>query len=151
MQPCIIDEENLLNIEDQLCFALYSTSRAITKQYALLLESLGITYSQYLAMMVLWKQDGILVQKIAKNLEIDQATATPLVQRLEKLNLVIRKRSVDDERKVQIFLTKKGKALYKKALSVPGNLGCAINVDSTKAKCIIEELNEIKLYMKQKN
>ena len=151
MKPCITDEENLLNIEDQLCFALYSTSRAITKEYAILLDSMGITYTQYLAMMVLWKQDGILLQDIANGLQIDQATATPLVQRLEKLGLVTRNRSIQDERKVQVFLTPKGKSLYKTALTVPSSVGCAIGVDNKKAKELIAEMNQIKNFIAKKN
>lgn len=144
MQSCVTDEENLLNIEDQLCFALYSTSRAITKEYVVLLETMGITYTQYLAMMVLWKKDGILVQDIATGLQIDQATATPLVQRLEKHGLVKRARSAEDERKVEVFLTSKGKNLYKTALTVPHGLGCAIGVDDRKAKKLIAELDKIR-------
>ncbi len=151
MQSSIVDEENLLNIEGQLCFALYSTSRAITKEYAALLKSMGVTYTQYLAMMILWKQDGILIQDIANGLQVDQATATPLVQRLEKLGLVSRNRNAEDERKVQVFLTAKGKKLYKSALAVPSALGCAIGVSDQKAEKLIEELNQIKDFIIQKN
>lgn len=149
MEKGILDEELSLNIEDQLCFALYSTSRAITKQYTILLDSMGITYTQYLAMLVLWKKDGILVQQIAEGLEIDQATATPLVQRLEKLGLVTRRRSLEDERKVQVFLTVKGKDLHKSAFSLPQGLGCAIGIDITRAEKIITEMKAIKAYIKQ--
>lgn len=151
MKPCVTDKDGLLRIEDQLCFALYSTSRAITKQYAILLDTMGITYPQYLAMMVLWKRDGLLVQEIAANLEVDQATATPLVQRLEKLDLVVRRRSTEDERKVQVFLTAKGRKLYKTALAVPDGLGCAIGVDQKKAKRLIGELNAIKDFIQRRN
>lgn len=150
MQSCVTDEGNLLNIEDQLCFALYATSRAITKEYAILLETMGITYTQYLAMMVLWKKDGILVQDIAAGLQIDQATATPLVQRLEKHGLVTRSRSADDERKVHVFLTKKGKDLYKTALAVPQGLGCAIGVGDQKAKSLIAELDQIRDFINKR-
>lgn len=147
MEPCTTDTDGLLRLEEQLCFALYSTSRAITKQYAVLLDKLGVTYPQYLAMMVLWRRDGLLVQDIASYLEVDQATATPLVQRLEKLGLVKRRRSHEDERKVQVFLTEKGKGLYKDALSVPRDLGCAIGVDDDKARKLIAEVNSIKEFI----
>ncbi|QFT34732.1 MarR family transcriptional regulator [Roseibium porphyridii] len=151
MESCTTDEKGLLKIEDQLCFALYSTSRAITKEYAVLLETMGVTYPQYLALMVLWQNDGILVQDIAKSLEVDQATATPLVKRLEKLGFVTRQRSAEDERRVQVFLTQSGKDLYKTALSVPQGLGCAIGVDGQRAEMLIKELNDIKAFIAQNN
>ncbi len=144
MKSCTTDAKGLLKIEDQMCFALYSTSRAITKQYAPLLAKLDVTYPQYLTLMVLWQRDGILVQEIASSLEIDQATATPLIQRLEKSGIVTRQRSKEDERKVQVFLTAKGRDLYKLALSVPHDLGCAIGVDDKLAKKLIKEANSIK-------
>ncbi len=151
MKPCVTDKDNLLNIEDQLCFALYSTSRAITKEYAILLDTMDITYPQYLTMMVLWKKDGILIQDIARSLEVDQATITPLVKRLEKQELVTRQRSNEDERKVQVFLTEKGKDMYKTALVVPHRLGCAIGVeDQARAQRLIAEMNEIKQFIRQK-
>ncbi|MET1413198.1 MarR family transcriptional regulator [Roseibium sp. HPY-6] len=151
MDSCKVDEKGLLKIEDQLCFALYSTSRAITKEYAVLLETMGVTYPQYLALIVLWQRDGILVQDIAKGLEVDQATATPLVKRLEKLGFVTRQRSEADERRVEVYLTEAGKNLYKTALAVPHGLGCAIGVDQTRAKKLIDELNEIKAFIAKKN
>ena len=149
MEPCTTDVKGLLRLEDQLCFALYSTSRAITKQYAVILDEMEITYPQYLTLMVLWRRDGLLVQEIAASLEVDQATATPLVQRLEKLGLVDRRRSTEDERKVHVFLTKKGKDLYNDARSVPHALGCAIGVDDEKARKLIAESNAIKDFIKR--
>lgn len=147
MKPCTTDKDGALRIEDQLCFALYSTSRAFTKQYALLLEEMGITYPQYLVMLVLWQGDGLLVQQIASALEIDSATATPLIQRLEKMDLVARRRSTEDERRVHVFLTAKAKRMYKKALAVPHGLGCATGVDEKTAKRLIAELSTIKKYL----
>ncbi|WP_306142516.1 MarR family winged helix-turn-helix transcriptional regulator [Roseibium sp. MMSF_3412] len=151
MESCKVDEEGLLKIEDQLCFALYSTSRAITREYAVLLETMGVTYPQYLALMVLWQHDGILVQDIAKGLEVDQATATPLVKRLEKLGFVTRRRSETDERRVEVYLTEAGKDLYKTALAVPQGLGCAIGVDQARARKLIDELNDIKAFIAKTN
>jgi len=147
MKPCTTDKKGLLRIEDQLCFALYSTSRAITKQYAIVLEKMGVTYPQYLAMLVLWQKDGLLIQEIANSLELDQATTTPLVQRLEKLGLVTRQRSTEDERKVQVFLTDKGKKLYKQALAVPHGIGCAIGVDEKTAIRLIKATKKIKNFI----
>ena len=147
MEPCRTDKAGKLRIQEQLCFALYSTSRAITKIYGILLRDMGVTYPQYLAMLMLWEQDGILVSQVAKALEIDGGTATPLIQRLEKLGLVTRIRSKDDERRVRVYLTKKGKLLYKEALEVPHGLGEATGLDAETAHRIVDEMTEIKTFI----
>ena len=110
----------LPSVDDQLCFALYSASRAMTAAYAPLLAELGLTYPQYLAMLVLWKQDGIRVSQLGDKLALDSATLTPLLKRLETAGLVARKRSREDERVVEVTLTAAGKRLEKKAEPVPG-------------------------------
>ncbi len=144
MQSTKTDKSDKLRINDQLCFALYSASRAITKAYGVLLDELDVTYPQYLALLMLWEGDGILVSEIAKALEIDAGTATPLIQRLEKLELVTRIRCDQDERRVRVYLTDKGKAYYEKALSVPQGLGQATGLDSQNSDRIIHEMNDIK-------
>ncbi|MEP0519363.1 MAG: MarR family transcriptional regulator [Hyphomicrobiales bacterium] len=151
MKPSITDTDGALKIEDQLCFALYSTSRAITKQYAIILSELGITYPQYLALLVLWQEDGLLVQDIATQLELDSATVTPLVQRLEKMCLVCRQRSKIDERKVHVYLTDDGKALFQKALTVPHQLTCRTGIDEETAKRLIAQTSAIKGFILQNN
>lgn len=147
MKPCKTDKVGKLRLEDQVCFALYSTSRAITKQYAILLDEMGITYPQYLTLLILWEQDGVLVRDIATALEVDGATATPLVQRLEKLGLVTRVRSTEDERFVHVFLTSVGKSYYKKALKIPHGLGCATGLNHDTAGKIVAEMNDIKQHI----
>ncbi len=142
-----VKDDNPLRISDQLCFALYSTSRAITKQYAILLRDLGVTYPQYLALLALWEKDGLAVQELARILELEGATTTPLLQRLEKLDLVSRQRSSEDERRVNVFLTKKGKGLRAKALKVPEALGCALGVDDKRAHKLIAQMNELKKHL----
>lgn len=148
MRKHAVKDDNPLKISDQLCFALYSTSRAITKQYAILLQDLGVTYPQYLALLALWEKDGLTVQELARILELEGATTTPLLQRLEKLDLVSRQRSSEDERRVHVFLTRKGKGLRAKALKVPEALGCALGIDEKRARKIISQLNEIKNFLK---
>ena len=98
-------------------------------------------------MMVLWQGDGIQVQELAKALELEQPTTTPLVQRLEKLGLVTRQRSTQDERKLHVFLTDKGKALHDQALTVPSQIACAVGVDEATATRLITDLNQIKTTM----
>lgn len=138
-----------MKIEDQLCFALYSTSRAITKRYSALLEKLEVTYPQYLALMVLWTKDGLLIQELAQQLELEPATTTPLVKRLEKLGLVTRERSSQDERKVHVFLTEKGRNAYKKAVGIPDKARCAVGVSQAKAAKLIKEMGAIKSHLEQ--
>jgi DNA-binding MarR family transcriptional regulator len=106
-------------LDDQLCFALYAASRAMTNAYAPILAELELTYPQYLAMMVLWEQDGQRVSAIGERLHLDSATLTPLLKRLEQTGYLERKRSTEDERVVEVFLTAAGKKLRNKAREVP--------------------------------
>ena len=131
-------------LDQQLCFALYSTSRAITKTYAGILESLGLTYPQYLTMLVLWEKDGLSVQQIADRLQLEGATVTPLVQRMERMGLVYKKRSECDERRQDVFLTEKGHAIRSRAHEVPEQLGCALNISDAKAHKLLREITKLR-------
>jgi MarR family transcriptional regulator, organic hydroperoxide resistance regulator len=108
-----------LHLDNQLCFALYAASRAMTAAYAPLLDELDLTYPQYLVMLVLWEDDGERVSQIGDRLHLDSATLTPLLKRLEARKLIDRRRSRDDERVVEVFLTAAGKRLERKAAEVP--------------------------------
>ncbi len=114
-----------LALENQFCFALYSASLAMTKTYKPLLDKLGLTYPQYLVMLVLWQQDDILVKTIGEKLFLDSGTLTPLLKRLEASSLIQRTRDEADERQVRITLTKEGRALRKKAQAIPHQMVCA--------------------------
>lgn len=116
---------NPLALHNQLCFALYSASHAMTRTYKPLLDKLGLTYPQYLVMLVLWEQDGVLVKDIGKLLYLDSGTLTPLLKRLESAGLVERKRDKVDERQVRISLTASGRALQEQAQEVPTQILCA--------------------------
>lgn len=133
-----------LRLKNQLCFALYSTSRSVTRAYRGLLEELGVTYPQYLALLVLWESDGVSVGELAEALELEPATVTPLVKRLERLELVRRERSAEDERRVEIHLTDLGIQRRSLVESVPETLGCALGVDPEEALDLINRLNELK-------
>ena len=109
-----------LQLDNQLCFALYSTSLAMTKLYKPLLVEMGLTYPQYLAMLALWQQDGLMVSELGERLYLDSGTLTPLLKRLEAAGLVARIRAVDDERRVHISLTAAGRRLKAKAAKIPG-------------------------------
>lgn len=98
-------------LDDQLCFALYAASRAVTRAYAPMLGELGLTYPQFLVMMALWENDDVSVSTLGRRLMLDSGTLTPLLKRLEKAALVTRRRDPDDERRVRVALTKAGRKL----------------------------------------
>jgi MarR family transcriptional regulator, organic hydroperoxide resistance regulator len=116
---------NMLALDKQFCFALYSASHAMTKTYKPLLDQLGLTYPQYLVMLVLWEQDAILVKEIGARLFLDSGTLTPLLKRLEANGLVSRNRDPHDERQVRIVLSEQGRALRKRAQEIPEQILCA--------------------------
>jgi len=114
-----------LKLDHQLCFALYSASLAMTKLYKPLLDPLGLTYPQYLVMLVLWEGDGITVSQLGVRLALDSGTLTPLLKRLEVSGLVQRLRDKTDERRVLLQLTAAGRALKSRALKLPETVACA--------------------------
>ena len=130
--------DNPLRLDRQLCFALYSASRAITRAYAPLLEPLGLTYPQYITLLVLWEEDGISVKHLGKRLGLDSATLTPMLKRLEHQGSILRRRDPDDERVVRIGLTRSGRALEAKARRVPAALVCRAGYDLGKRDSMAE-------------
>jgi DNA-binding MarR family transcriptional regulator len=126
-----------LLLGNQLCFAIYSTAHAFNRVYKPLLDRLGLTYPQYLVMLVLWERDGVPVKDIGERLFLDSGTLTPLLKRLEAADLIKRTRSTEDERQVLIALTSKGQALREKAKAVP----LAI---LTASDCSVAELSAMK-------
>ena len=108
-----------LLLDNQLCFSLYSTSLAMTKLYQPMLKALGLTYPQYLVMLVLWEQDGLSVSEIGERLFLDSGTLTPLLKRLQLAGLLERRRSAADERRVQVMLSAAGRGLRERAAAVP--------------------------------
>jgi DNA-binding MarR family transcriptional regulator len=119
-----------LLLDNQLCFALYSASLAMTKLYKPLLESLGLTYPQYLVMLVLWEQEGLTVSALGERLSLDSGTLTPLLKRMESSGLLLRQRSSEDERRVEVTLTAAGRKLKTQAASIPAcvvqTTGCPV-------------------------
>ena len=118
-------EFNQLALDRQFCFALYSASHAMTKTYKPMQDRLGLTYPQYLVMLVLWEQDAILVKDIGARLFLDSGTLTPLLKRLESNGLVSRNRNPLDERQVRVGLTDQGRALRADAEAIPAQVLCA--------------------------
>lgn len=139
-----------LKLDYQLCFALYAATHAITRAYRVGLEKAGITYTQYLVMMVLWESDGIAVGKIAEKLELDSATLTPLLKKLEAAELVSRKRNKDDERIVEIYLTKDGNDLQGKVAEVQNGVACKTGLDDEAFEKLRTDLQTLATSMHKK-
>ena len=129
-----------LKLSNQLCFPIYATSRLITREYQPYLDKLGITYPQYLVLMVLWETDTIPVNEISKKLILNTNTITPLLKRMETLGIIHRQRSGSDERKVIVALTPKGKLMQVEASTIPERLAAGIISLTMK----IEELVDLK-------
>lgn len=111
-----------LHLNNQICFPLYSVSRLITKAYTPYLKKMGLTYPQYLVMMVLWEKDGLTVNQISDKLLLETNTLSPLLKRMEKMEIIKRNRLAEDERCVSIILTEKGSDLRHKAATIPHQL-----------------------------
>ena len=140
-----------LVLERQLCFALYSASLAMTKLYRPLLEPLGLTYPQYLVMMLLWERDGLSLSELSDRLLLDSGTLTPLIKRLEKAGLVERVRDTVDERRVRITLTQVGKRLKKQAESVPQSAANATGCELSDLDGLTEKITKLRASIEAKN
>lgn len=116
--------DEYLRLDNQLCFLFYSVSKAMTRMYGPLLGRLGLTYPQYLVLLILWEQDNLEVNRITGLLSMDTGTVSPMLKRLESAGLITRSRSADDERRVMISLTDAGRKLKDEASSVPAELFC---------------------------
>ncbi|HEY2660341.1 MAG TPA: MarR family transcriptional regulator [Caulobacteraceae bacterium] len=134
---------DLLRLDLQLCFALYSSSNLVTRLYRPLLEPLGITYPQYLALMVLWESAPQTVGALGRRLSLDSGTLTPLFKRLEKAGLVARKRDPEDERRVLIDLTEAGRALHARAMAIPLSVLCQLPLSVDEVMTLKGMLNRL--------
>lgn len=133
----------ILAPEQQLCFAVYAAGQAFARLYRPLLEPLGLTYPQYLAMLVLWEGEPISVTGIGQRLGLDTGTLTPLLKRLEAAGLVRRTRSAEDERRVVVTLTDPGRALKERARTIPDAVACASGRDIDGVVALRDELKAL--------
>lgn len=136
--------DEALQLDNQLCFALYSTSLAMSKVYKPLLDELGITYPQYLVMLVLWESDGLTVSEIGERLHLDSGTLTPLLKRLEAAELVHRLRDTEDERRVLVRLSAEGRKLKQKAGKLPQCILAATQCSLSELKKLTRELQTLR-------
>lgn len=132
-----------LLLDNQLCFPLYACAKEVVRRYTPLLDALELTYTQYIAMMVLWEQHSITVKELGERLYLDSGTLTPLLKKMERQGLVSRTRSQADERSVIIALTEQGAALRERALSVPVQMASCINVGAEDAQALYTLLHKV--------
>lgn len=131
-------------LEDQLCFGVYQLGHAFTRLYRQVLAELGLTYPQYLVMLVLWERDGLSVKALGERLLLDSGTLTPLLKRLETAGLIRRARSRDDERQVLLRLTEQGEALRAKGRCVPGEMAAALDDDAAVDGALLAQLDRLR-------
>ncbi|MBY3618633.1 MarR family transcriptional regulator [Acinetobacter sp. CUI P1] len=132
-----------LLIENQLCFTIYACSREITKLYQPYLDKIGLTYSQYLVMLVLWERQQCTVKEIGEALFLDSGTLTPLLKRLQTAGLIVRERSTQDERKVLISLTEQGWGLQSNAACIPGKMMEETTMSSDETVELLEQFKSL--------
>ncbi|WP_319456520.1 MULTISPECIES: MarR family winged helix-turn-helix transcriptional regulator [unclassified Mycobacterium] len=132
-----------LGIDSQLCFALYSASRAMTAAYRPILADMNLTYPQYLVLLVLWEDEHVTVRRLGERLQLDSGTLSPLLKRLEANGFVRRERSRDDERLVEVTLTTAGRRLEKKAQCIPGELFTATGMSEKQAADLRDAVRQL--------
>ncbi len=138
-----IDLDELLKLDNQLCFPLYVASKEIIKRYKPVLDELDITYTQYLVLLVLWENDNILVKDLGARLYLDSGTLTPLLKKLEKKGYIYRTKGKIDEREVNISLTPLGQSIKQKAYIVPQTIGTCVKLDKEEAVILYNLLYKI--------
>lgn len=129
-----------LKLENQLCFPLYALSREIIKLYKPYLDKFNLTYTQYVTMMVLWEEEKIIFKDLGKKLHLDSGTLTPVLKKLESMELITKYRTKEDDRVVMVELTEKGKNLKDEVSDIPGKMACESGMSE-------EEVTQLKYYL----
>ena len=142
-------EDDVLKLENQLCFSIYAASRAIIKIYRPFLDNLGITYPQYLVMLVLWEKSSLSLKELGNILYLDSGTLTPLLKRLEGMELIKSERSREDERLLCVSITEKGMLMKQQAIGIPGCILDSINVDLSVLVNLKDEVDELLIGLKK--
>ena len=123
-------KEEMLKLDNQLCFSLYATAKEIIRRYKPLLDNFGITYTQYITLLVLWEKDGLKVKTLGERLYLDSGTLTPLLTKLESKGYIIKKKDTKDSRETTVYLTDKGHELKEKIIVVPTSMGACVKLES---------------------
>lgn len=132
-----------LLLDNQLCYALYAAAHRITRSYRPMLERMGLTYPQYLVLLVLWETDGVTVSDIGRRLRLDSGTLTPVLKRLETAGFLVRSRRLSDEREVEIQLTPHGRDLRAEARLVRESVMCQLNMSEPEVQAMRADLNAL--------
>lgn len=132
-----------LLLDNQLCYALYAAAHRMTRSYRPLLERLGLTYPQYLVLLVLWERDGVTVSEIGKRLRLDSGTLTPVLKRLEVAGFLVRTRRRSDEREVEIALTQRGTDLRSEAVEVRESVMCQLELSEPELRAMRKDLGRL--------
>lgn len=138
-----MDKYDALKLENQICFPLYACAKEVVRSYKPYLDEIGLTYTQYIAMMVMWDKKCISVKELGENLYLDSGTLTPLLKTLEKKGFVERKRSTEDERVLLVTVTEDGMKLREEALMVPSKVGSCVGISGEEAKTLYEILYKV--------
>ncbi|MBQ2063591.1 MAG: MarR family transcriptional regulator [Firmicutes bacterium] len=134
------DKYDVLRLDHQLCFPLYACAKEVVRRYKPFLDEIGLTYTQYIAMMVLWEKKQVTVKELGESLFLDSGTLTPLLKKMEQKQLLTRTRSKEDERVLLVTITEEGEALKEKAVNVPTQLMNCITIDPEDAEKLYELL-----------
>ncbi|MBR2109375.1 MAG: MarR family transcriptional regulator [Ruminococcus sp.] len=132
-----------LKLKNQLCFPLYACAKEVSRRYKPFLDELDLTYTQYIAMMVIWEQKQINVRELGEQLYLDSGTLTPLLKKLEAKGYIIRERSKEDERSLNISISEKGEKLKEKAVLIPQRVSACISLEPEKAMALYSTLYEL--------
>ena len=132
-----------LKLKNQLCFPLYAAAKEIIKKYTPVLDKYNLTYTQYIALMVLWEEDGLTVKALGQKLFLDSGTLTPVLKSLEQKGYVTRRRAEGDERSVKIFLTEEGSELKDRALNIPQEISACVNLSPEEATTLYDLLYKL--------
>lgn len=143
-----MDKYEKIKLDNQLCFSLYAASREVIKVYKPLLDKYGLTYTQYIAMLVIWEHETITVKEMGKNLHLDSGTLTPVLKKLLSMELIIKYRDINDDRVVVIKLTQKGRKLKDEIIDIPEQMKCKIGENSEEVKELKEILDRLLLKFK---
>ncbi|MGD6818553.1 MarR family winged helix-turn-helix transcriptional regulator [Metabacillus sp. 84] len=144
-----MENSQKLKLENQLCFALYASSKEISSLYRPILEPLNLTFPQYLVMLVLWEHPSLTVKEIGGHLMLDSGTLTPMLKRLEAAGLVARTRAKEDERKVTISLTAKGESLKTEAACIPDEVAPKLGLSVEEYQLLLKTLKNLTIHLKQ--
>lgn len=137
------DKYKMLRLSNQLCFPLYACSKEIVKKYKPFLDELDLTYTQYITMMVMWENERVNVKELGNLLYLDSGTLTPVLKKLEQKNLITRCRDKEDERVLNVSLTKEGRKLKEEALKVPKKMSACLNLEVKETELLHQLLDKV--------